>query len=200
MKQLIIVAIALLVGCGASLEDEFARQITEQIKDEHRCIEIGSATSPEGPYRTTLLGDKSAGAFERRLAEAGFGTIEVVDGYKQLLTLNDWVLPLLEHGKPRKDRWGEVYNSYELCYARPVFKGIVNYTEPADFLGNVVVNVRYAIGMEGFPEWATPELHSQIKRDFAQAAEPYLGSVVFVKTNEGWELGESVKIKKPWPF
>ena len=42
MKQLLLVFAALLVGCGANLEDEFARQIEEQIKHERRCIDAGS--------------------------------------------------------------------------------------------------------------------------------------------------------------
>ena len=174
---------------AANLEDEFARQIEAQIEDERRCVEVGNAQSPTSAFSSRIIPGVPGGEWHRRLEEAGLGSTEM-DGYWQYFRLNELGRASVEQGLPWDSR-GETYYSFKLCYARPVLKEIISYTEPADLFGHVVITVRYAITMEGFPEWATADLHRQIKRDLAQVTEPYVGEVIFVKTNKGWALDTS---------
>ena len=195
MKRLALVTVVLAlltIACGPDLEEQFARQIEAQIKDERRCVDVGNAPSPTSPFDTLIVRGVPSGAWHRTLEKAGLGTTEVV-GSRQLFRLNEKGLSLVEQGHEWDSR-GETYYTYELCYARPVLQEIVSYTEPGDFYGSVYSTVKYAITMEGFPEWATADLHPKIKRDVKKIDEPYIGTVMFVKTNKGWLLETPVKV------
>ena len=77
--------------------------------------------------------------------------------------------------------------SQRFCYGTPTVDEIVQFTEPADAMGDKISQVSYRYHLKDLPDWARNEemqtAFPQLKKDLADSID---GKAAVILTNEGW--------------